>query len=290
MTDTTNVDQNAQPQPAAAMPPAPGQMPQPGAPQSKQKMILIAIAVVALIAGAIYFTTGGKVSKEDYRKGVDVGNSVIPDASGSIADLNKIMYVSSLNSETSIKNDIDDAKDSLAKYKDANKKLADIAALKDKEVKEKYDAYMSKFKSYTEFTDAYITSAQKVLPALAECNDFNRSYISSDGAKYKAEVTTCKDAIDAVSGVKDKDLSKLLTDYKESLKKVSDLTDEYVAIPTSDYMKMSATRTSITEETRKMRDFISDANSNLTKRSKDVSPRDAFNAFGELMEDKQREK
>lgn len=270
--------------------PAPVQPPTSGAPvnpKSKQNLIIGGIIAAAVIVGLVYFMSAGKVSKEDYRQAVETGNSITSKASASVSDVTRISYISSYTTETQLKNNLDDAEKSLKEYQEANKELDDVKALKDKDVKAKYDEYKKKYDAYVSFASDYIASAKVVLPAVVECEDVSSSNVS-DVAAFKAAIAPCVDALDDASDVKNKDLSDFSKTYKESIDKMSSLVDEAAALPANDYTKRSAIRTQIYDLSSDISKAQRDANSNITKKLKEVNPRDTFNAFGNLLEDKQR--
>ena len=243
--------------------------------------------IVFIIIGFVVYNALFAVSKEDYREAVRTGNNIVGDASKSYSSLTKISYISSYSTETQIKNDVSDAKDALAKYKEANGKFKDLRALKDGDVKKAYDDYSKKYDSYVAYADSYIASAGKALPAISECEDVSKATVS-DVASFKAAIVPCQDALKSAEDISDKDLKTFIAAYKQNVTTISGVVDQVAAVSDSDYTTRSKLRQQIYDATDKLRDAQKDANSNIQKRLKEVSPREAYNDLGDLLTDKQR--
>lgn len=226
------------------------------------------------------------VSKEDYRQAAKVSNDTVSLASTSYTDVLKISYISSYSTETQTKNDIGSAKESLAAYKAANVKLKDLKALRDKDVKVAYDKYMEKYTAFVAFAEPYISSAEKALPAVLKCESIS-SVSVSDVASFKVAIVPCQDALQGAKDISDKDLKAFIASYIGNVDKISAIIDEVGSLASNDYTKRSALRTQLYDETDKLGDAQKDANSNIEKRLRDVSPRDTYNALGEVLTEKQ---
>ncbi len=245
------------------------------------------LVILGVIAWAVYASLFA-VSKEDYREAVRVGNDVVSDASRSYLDISKISYISSYSTETKTKNDIDSAKDSLAAYKTANAKFKDLKALRDGDVKKAYDEYTKKYNAFVTFADEYTKSAEKAIPAIISCEEISNASVS-DVASFKAAVAPCKDALSSAKNVSDKDLKAFVAAYIDNVDKISAIVDEAANLSSTDFTRRSTLRSQLSDETKKLQDAQKDANSNIEKRLKDVSPREAYNDFGNVLEEKQRQ-
>ncbi len=261
---------------------------------SNKPVIIIAIVaasivglIVLVIIGLVVYNALFAVSKQDYRDAVRTGNSIVGDASKSYSALTKISYISSYSTETQIKNDVDDAKEALDEYKKANKKFEGLRALKDSDVKKAYDEYMQKYTAYVAFTEGYTDSAAKVLPAISKCEGMSKSTIS-DVASFKAAIIPCQEALKSAENVSDKDLKAFVASYKENVAAVSSVVDQAASLSDGDYTTRSKLRQQLYDATDKLRDAQKDANSNIQKHVKDMSPREAYNDLGNVLEDKQR--
>ena len=261
---------------------------------SNKPVIIIAVAaasviglIVLIVIAVVVYNAMFAVSKQDYRDAVRTGNDIVSDASKSYSALTRISYISSSSTETQIKNSVDDAQKALEDYKKANKKFEDLRALKDGDVKKAYDEYMQKYNAYISYGESYASSAAKALPAVRKCEDVSKSTVS-DVASFKAAIIPCQDALKSAEDVADKDLKQFISAYKENVAVISGIVDQVGSVDSSDYATRSKLRTQIYDATDKLRDAQKDANSNIQKRLKDLSPREAYNDFGKVLEDKQR--
>ena len=104
---------------------------------------------------------------------------------------------------------------------------------------------------------------------------------------YAGIVAPCEAALNAVTDVKDKDLSAFLEAYKKNVKDVTAIVNQVSAAGT-DYAKRSALRTQLTAVTKELRDAQTDANSNISKRLADVKPYELLREFYDVTADKSK--
>ena len=278
-----------QPEPVATQPSVTPGYP---APKSNKKMLIIigaivgAVVLLGIIAWVVYAALFA-VTKEDYRQAAAISNDVSTVGSQSYSDVLKISYITTYTTETAIKNDVDSAKDSLTEYKSANTKFKDLKALRDKDVKKAYDAYMEKYNGFVRFSNSYIDSAEKVLPAVVGCEKISSTSISNLSS-FNIAIAPCKEALNDAKDVSDPDLKKFVAAYLENAKDITAIVTEATTLSSSDYVRRSALSTQIYDATDKLQDAQKDANSNIEKRLKEVNPRASYNNFGDLLTDKQR--
>jgi len=293
-------------QPAPA--PQPQQFPVPSAPvgstnsgtpvsgpSQKKRLTLIAIIVGALaVLGLIGFTVYAlafSVSKEDYAEASKVYNNVTEKGSASIRSLSTFSYLSSSSTDTKISNDIEDAKKDLEAYKTENAKFEGLKALRDGDVKQKYEAYSAKYAAYTLYAEDFLASIDKVYSAYKICNDSDSTSSTSNLGAYRVAVGQCITALDDAKDVRDADLKEYVKAITESFKTLDGVLAEYIALATpnqygtDDYTRARELRTSLYDINT--RDASTDYSSNATKHAKEVSPSTAANELGDILREKQ---
>ena len=257
---------------------------------SKKKLIIIssiaAGVVVLLIIVALLYSALFAVSKADYRAAANATSEVSRTGSKSYSDIASLAYISTSTTEIENKNDIDTARETLAAYKESNATISDVKALRNGDVKKAYEAYNTRFVAYMAFSEDYLSSAEKVIPAIIKCEDIAKTSIS-DVSAYAGVVAPCEAALNAVKDVKDKDLNAFLEAYKKNVQDVTVIVNKVAAAGT-DYAQRSALRTELSATSTALRDAQKDANSNITKRLSDVKPYDLLREFYDVTAEKSK--
>lgn len=281
------------PAPAAPTPPeAPKGMPT--IPKNKKPLIIAGAVVIAAAIGLVAFTSMNKVSQKDYRDAVLTFNDVSSDASESFSSLTTLAYASSSSTETKIDNDVDDAKEALKTYEDANKKLKDLKAMKDKDVKAAYDAYQAKYDGYVKYAGSLVDSLPQFAAVIKSCDSSSSSmYNTSDVAGYLQTITSCRSALEKAKDVSNEDFAKFAEGMDEAYGKLESIITELskLATPsqfgTADYTRARELRNELYDI--KIYSVYSDFTSNVTKSVKDADPAKAMNELGSVLRKKATE-
>jgi len=257
---------------------------------SKKKLVIISsivagVVVLAIIAG-IVATALFSVNKADYRAAANAASEVSTTGSKSYSAVAALAYISTSTTEVTIKNDVDTAKKTLATYKESSATLSKLKALRNGDTKKAYDAYNTKFAAFVSFSEEYLSSAEKVVPAIIKCEAIGKTTIT-DVSTYAGIVAPCETALNSVTDVKDKDLSAFLEAYKKNVKDVTAIVSQVPGAGT-DYAKRSALRTQLSTVTSELRNAQKDANSNISKRLTDVKPYELLREFYDLTADKSK--
>ena len=256
---------------------------------SKKLIIILSIvgAVVALAAiAAILYALVFSVSKADYRTAANTASDVSSAGSKSYTAVSKVAYISTSTTEIEIKENVTKARELLATYKEEGAKLSDVKALRDGDVKKAYDAYNQKFNEFVTFSETYIDSAEKVIPAIAICEEIGRNPSGVAGkAAYDAAIAPCDEALNKVTDVKDKDLAAFLTAYK---KNVADTTAVVVKGENATNLEKIKLRTELSKITSELRTAQREGSASVTERLKAVRPYDTLSDLYDLVADKSK--
>jgi len=256
---------------------------------SKKLIIILSIvgAVVALAAiAAILYALVFSVSKADYRTAANTASDVSSAGSKSYTAVSKVAYISTSTTEIEIKENVTKARELLATYKEEGAKLSDVKALRDGDVKKAYDAYNQKFNEFVTFSETYIDSAEKVIPAIAICEEIGRNPSGVAGkAAYDAAIAPCDEALNKVTDVKDKDLAAFLTAYK---KNVADTTAVVAKGENATNLEKIKLRTELSKITSELRTAQREGSASVTERLKAVRPYDTLSDLYDLVADKSK--
>jgi len=256
---------------------------------SKKLIIILSIvgAVVALAAiAAILYALVFSVSKADYRTAANTASEVSSAGSKSYTAVSKVAYISTSTTEIEIKENVTKARELLATYKEEGAKLSDVKALRDGDVKKAYDAYNQKFNEFVTFSETYIDSAEKVIPAIAICEEIGRNPSGVAGkAAYDAAIAPCDEALNKVTDVKDKDLAAFLTAYK---KNVADTTAVVAKGENATNLEKIKLRTELSKITSELRTAQREGSASVTERLKAVRPYDTLSDLYDLVADKSK--
>jgi len=256
---------------------------------SKKLIIILSIvgAVVALAAiAAILYALVFSVSKADYRTAANTASDVSSAGSKSYTAVSKVAYISTSTTEIEIKENVTKARELLATYKEEGAKLSDVKALRDGDVKKAYDAYNQKFNEFVTFSETYIDSAEKVIPAIAICEEIGRNPSGVAGkAAYDAAIAPCDEALNKVTDVKDKDLAAFLTAYK---KNVADTTAVVVKGENATNLEKIKLRTELSKITSELRTAQREGSASVTERLKAVRPYDTLSDLYDLVADESK--
>ena len=257
---------------------------------SKKQLIIILSSIggviLLVIIAAILYAALFAISKADYRAAANATSEVSRTGSKSYSDIASLAYISTSTTETEIKNDVATAKETLAAYKESNATISNVKALRNGDVKKAYDAYSAKFAAYTAFSEDYLSSAEKVIPAIIKCEAIGKTSIS-DVSAYAGVVAPCEEALNAVKDVKDKDLNAFLEAYKKNVQDVTVIVNQVAAAGT-DYTKRSALRTQLSDTSTVLRNAQKDANSNISKRLSDAKPYDLLRELYDVTAEKSK--
>jgi len=280
---TPDTTETTTPQPVVA--PAPHKSRKP----SKKLIIILSIvgAVIALAAiAALLYALLFSVSKDDYRTAANTTNDVSRAGSKSYTAVSKVAYISTSTTEIEIKENAVKARELLAAYKAEGAKLADVKALRDGDVKKSYDAYNQKFNEFVTFSESYIDSAEKVMPAIAICEEIGRNPSGVAGkAAYDAAIAPCEEALNNVKDVKDKDLSAFLVAYKKNVADTTAVVAKGEGATTSERIKLRSELTKITSELRAAQ---REGSASVSDRLKAVRPYDTLSDLYDLVADKSK--
>jgi len=243
---------------------------------------VVALAVVAAILYALLFS----VSKADYRTAANTASDVSSAGSKSYTAVSKVAYISTSTTEIEIKENATKARELLATYKNEGAKLADVKALRNGEVKQAYDAYDKKFNEFVAFSEAYIDSAEKVMPAIAICEEIGRNPSGVAGkAAYDAAIAPCEEALNKVTDVKDKDLAAFLSAYKKNVADTSAVVAKGEGATNLEKIKL---RTELSKITSELRTAQREGSASVSERLKAVRPYDTLSSLYDLVADKSK--
>jgi len=257
-------------------------------PSKKLIIILSIVGAVVVFAGiaAILYGLLFSVSKADYRTAANTTSEVSSAGSKSYTAVSKVAYISTSTTDIEIKENATKARELLATYKEEGKKLADVKALRDGEVKDAYDAYDKKFNEFVAFSEAYIDSAEKVMPAIAICEEIGRSSSSAVGkAAFDAAIAPCEEALNKVTDVKDKDLATFLSAYKKNVADTSAVVARGEGATNAEKIKL---RTELSKITSDLRAAQREGSASVSERLKAVRPYDTLSSLYDLTADKSK--
>lgn len=295
-TASENINAPQAPMPATAPAQTPPEAPksQFSIPKDKKPLLFIGAIVAAAVVGLLIFTSMGKISKADYREAVLVYNDVSSDASDSFSSLTALAYASSSSTQTKIDNDVDDAKKALATYEESNKKLKDLKALKNKDVKAAYEEYENKYNDYVKYADSLVESLPQFANVIKSCDSNSSSmYSTSDVAAYLKAVTTCRSALKKAKDVSNDDFAKFAQGMDDVYGKLENIITEMSKLSTpnnfgtADYNRARELRNELYDI--RIYSVYSDFSSNVTKSVKDADPAKAMNELGNQLRKKANE-
>lgn len=288
----TNVAPEATP-PAAA--PAPSQ---PGAPGSRnnKKTALIAsivggVVAIGVIVLVLMLTVFAGPSKADYKKAYDVMQKVRSGYTQSGSEM------STLASGMLRGNVSDSAKqeftDEFNNYKNAVGELKDLKALKDKDVKQAYDAFTTKNDKFVTYAEGLVASMDSLAETADNCKQskFSGAISSNDPdtilSQFKRAAQPCFDAINKLKGSKNQMIANYAQEMDNSYKKMVNVLEQMVAAAKAQdgakarslYSELSSIAS---DATRKANSFSSDFREEVQK----VDVKDELNDLGKIVTDK----
>lgn len=196
--------------------------------------------------------------------------------------------VRAMNSGNTDSVNIDDMKSSLDSYKTSVDELSGMKALRDEEVKEKYDTFAEQNEKFVGFMDGFVNSGDTVLQVGEECsaskvNGILRAGYDKVGDTYSEEIGPCLTALKTLSESDNESLAALGTEMGKAYEGLKDpmkqLQAAYIARDSSKIMSVA----------RDVRDQASEATDSLKKTQdglQDLEVNDQLNDLGRLVTDK----
>ena len=249
--------------------------------------IAFILIIVAVVLAVIFL---GGPSKADYAEARTQMNEVRSKYNSlSLKSRSSSRQLSYRNSSSTADNDL---KDALDEYKKAVADLENLKALKDKEVKEKYDAYIKQNEIFVAWIDGIIGSSDTLKKAGESCsssaaNQVLRSDFSNIGNAYRSAIGPCKDDLKELSKSKNTVLAaygkKLLSVYEEQQKMIEDLQAAYIAKDQSEFNRISG---EIGKQASEFSGISAEFSKSLSDKAEDAEVKDELNDLGKLVTDK----
>lgn len=248
---------------------------------------LLLLASIAVIIYVALFS----ISKKDYAE----LNATVRDVrtSYSTANIRFSTYTSSLTygfSSSSVSN-FEDAYD---EYKENVAKLEGLKALRDGEVKEKYDVFIEQNKKFTSFVDEFVAIGDDIKQVNEDCAASKASGITSATPdnlldEYDEVANTCKDSLEKLKDSK----IDVVVDYADDMIGLYDeqrgYFEEYVdAYKANDRTKGLEVRSKITRQASEFTSTARDFRTALTDAADEAEVKDELNDFIEVVNDKSR--
>jgi len=275
-------------QPATTIGSSPNDNPTPnlGGDAKKKKLIiliaaivggLVLLGIIAVVLMSILFP-----SKADYRDAAKQFNTVSSAYSELNSDASRLQYdVGGSTSDTEFTNDSESVTKSLTAFQDANKKLADMKAVKTGEGKKLYSTYEGKVTAFGKYATDLLASLKSYRPVAKACDDVSTSTLLGE----------CVTALGKVGDIPNADLKQFVTVLQTQYKAYQSIQTQIDAISDpygKSYSQYSALRDQKYDIQDKISEAASDFSSNATKHADDIDPAAAANALGDFLVKKQR--
>lgn len=241
------------------------------------------IAAVLLIVGIVLAVVllGGP-TREDYKKAHEQMTTVRSAYVKVSSSFRSAFYGSSGASADSIKTSVDD-------YKKAVDGLKDMKALRDKDVKQKYDEFTTQNEKFTTAIDDLADASDEVLAVSRSCRISGLSGLTSDRSKvlerYDSTVSPCVNALKKLSKVKNETIAaeakKMVEAYDEQRGIVEELQKAYNA---GDRDATLAAASKLSKQAAKFRN--TDSMKKLTEAFTQAEVTNQLNALGRILTDK----
>lgn len=239
-------------------------------------IIVIVLAVVIVAAILIWKPWGLKAA--DYQK---ADNAVVDISKQGEKVSNALVQVADQPQKTDTKlrdKNVAEAKSAIKQYDAMNVDFGQQKAIKDKDVNDKYQAYLKKSKLYSQYASELADSLPSYSDAYSKCNKEPEASMS-DSAKYMSELSTymsdCKVALEATSKVPNKAIAQSAGKTASSIGKLEDVVKQM-----SDLVSNPGAPKS-TEQI----DKLSDLSKQLNNLSNDISEFSKFRATLQKQED-----
>lgn len=203
---------------------------------SKKLVVIIVSISVALLIGIAAFLTYATFFVIDYKDAYTKSNEVASSWNDFRTKYNDLSGVASSGSDDEVSKDLDEAKSSLAKFKAAYKKLDGASVLKDKAIKEKYDAFEKQ-------ADLVVPKIETFFEVVKPLHDFvvKSKEVSSSGKMTDTEID---DIVSPLVNSSNQKLKEFGEEFAASAKKLYSAVEDYNAKPSSaNYSKVSSART-----------------------------------------------
>lgn len=285
--------QDPQPPVAPQQPPTPQPYQQPASPKKgANKGLIIGLiagggALLLLIIGiVIALIVFSGPSRADYKKAYDAMSDVRSSYTSASSKFQS--YTSGLARGSDV--DAGDVRSALVDYRAKVDAVAELKALKDPEVKEKYNAYTAQNAVFLNYIEDILASGDDIATANDKCSGAGVGSLASDYSRiaeaYDKLLGPCIDSLESLSQSKNKVISdyakELVSAYKEQQGLIEDLQDAYNrqdrAGVVSAANKISSQSSKFTQTSRLTRE--------LDKASDEAEVKDELNALGELITNK----
>lgn len=241
------------------------------------------IGLVVLIIGivlAVVFLGGP--SKDDYKAAHEQMTSVRSAYLKVGTSFRSVLYGSSSASA-------DDIKEAITNYKSSVDKLKGMKALRDKDVKQKYDEFVSQNEKFTTAVDELADASDEILAISKHCRTSGLSSLGVDRSKmlerYDSVVGPCSSAVKKLSKVKNESIAseakKLADAYDEQRTIVEELQNAYNAGNSSG---VSAAASKLYSQASKFR--VTDSSKKLNEAFTKAEVTSQLNALGRTLTDK----
>lgn len=252
------------------------------APSKKNKTLLtaiIAIVVVVVVVIGVWFAFF-RVTKADYRQAATALNEMSSTYNDLSSDISRI---------TSSRGDSEQLKSDLATYKKQSAEFSKERALRDGDVKQKYDAAAAQNKKFIAFVESFAESADVLQKVGEECSSSNTSSISRADAgqilsSFDAATSKCVDSLKEMAKSKNEPIAK----YAKSLLEGYDtLRAAVVKLQEATTAGNSSARLSAAREVSSAARQISSVSSReLRSALNDVEVNDQMNALSKVLTEK----
>lgn len=279
-----------EPQPASVLTPQ-----SPMSPKKKKMIVLISSIVGALVViGLVFlilFLTVWSVSKKDYQALGEAAQTTRTAYNESSSDFRSFYRAAAAG--TASDKAREDLTASFDTYKQEVAKMADMKAMRDKDVKKAYDTFAEKNKKFETTVEAIIADAPAFAAIGDSCAASNVSKISQSSidsllANYDEVVGKCMSDLEKLKESKFTTLqdyaTKLLGLYREQRNLIASMVD---AAKAGDVAALNAAQSKISSQSMEFSSTARDFGTKFQKEVSDIEVTDELNAFLGVVRDKQ---
>ncbi len=255
--------------------------------KSPNKLMLVAGLALLVIVGVVCYVLFSGPTKEDYKKAHEEISQVRTDynAVGKTVSAmgNSISY-----SSGSLKSD--DLQEKIDAYNTSVNELKGLKALRDKEVKEKYDAFTKKNENFKVYVDNFIGSIDDLSKISKSCKNsggtagINFSNPDTIMSSYDKNTKSC---IEALKGLKESKIKSLSTFSEKMINVMEDLraalSDVVDAVKAGDRTKAVQLNTQLLKKSIETRTVATDFMSDIKKEANDNDVKNELNDLGKLI-------
>ena len=261
---------------------------------ASKKNLIIAAAIVALvvIAGGIYLIFGRGVTTKDY----ETAHESVKEVRDKYSELNRSVTIASASGGAQ---QIDKSKLSewLDNYKKSVDELKGLKALRDSEVKEKYDDFIKKNDGFVTYSQNMIDSIENVNAVSKECSSL-RSVTSSSFtnvdtimSEYDERIKPCTDSLKSLEGSKVQSFSDMAKEFGKLMDEMRDILSQGVdAAKAGNRSEFLSQNTLFIQKSSQLRTASLKFMNTVKSEAKDKDVADEINALGKLVTSKVNQK